>query len=442
MTSFQFEFDQLPDPNPDGIAGLQIKVGGVVFTELMRRGQNTVDAMLRVPAAPLAFWLAEKWWRLRWEPKIGSTSHSWHMSHELPAIGQGHAWPKLTLWGDRDRVMLVSKADPPGIAGPVRFTTNAVVSVPAEEFEATLDRALDVVRGLIPNDDRNAFNALLEALRSERGDPESARWRRLEAICGYNPDEAPDELINGLLQLENEFKEDDVEDAIAGAPGENAARNFRDVLAAAEHGMIVDFTEALRIAHYDRVQADSLQPWQAAENLAAAVRDRLGLGNRPLRNKALGDLVKCLPRYLSDRPNDALVPYGLRLMSRGKQSTVLLTARWTHDRRFQLARTIGDAIWTEGSNLGAISNISSSRQKFQRSFAAALLCPVEGLWEFLNTTDPTDSDIAAAAKHFHVNEKTVRTVLVNKRLVERGRLDQPLSDLPDAASVDEFADAA
>jgi Zn-dependent peptidase ImmA (M78 family) len=89
-----------------------------------------------------------------------------------------------------------------------------------------------------------------------------------------------------------------------------------------------------------------------------------------------------------------------------------------------------------------MSNVATARQKFQRAFAAALLCPEEGLVEFLGTTEPTDSDIAAAARHFHVNEKTVRSVLVNKHLMERRRLGQPLNDPLDASRVDELADAA
>ena len=141
MTHFQIALEELPPPNPDGIAGLLMRVGDTVLTSVVRSG-SAKDASLRIPAGPLAFWVAENWWRLRWEPKATPPLDAWRMSHEMPAIGHGHAWPRVTIWGDRDRVMLVSRADPPGLVGPVRFTTNAVTFVPAAEFETALDEYL------------------------------------------------------------------------------------------------------------------------------------------------------------------------------------------------------------------------------------------------------------------------------------------------------------
>ena len=61
---------------------------------------------------------------------------------------------------------------------------------------------------------------------------------------------------------------------------------------------------------------------------------------------------------------------------------------------------------------------------------------------FLGIDNPSDEDISAAARYFHVSERVVRSVLVNKRLMERERLHIPFDDLRANEPVEELADAA
>jgi hypothetical protein len=440
MSTLQIALTRLAEPNPDGVSGFELRVGDAILTHLIRSGAE--DTKLLVPVAPLAFWFAENWWRLRWEPRTSKPSDSWRMAHEMSAIGNGHAWPRVTIWGDRDRVMLLARAEHPGIAGPVRFLTNAVVFTPGPDFEATLDAFFEQAVGIVPAVDRNELKALLDALGRERCDIELSRWRRLEAVSGYDPDEAPELLISRLCELETCYRSEDVEEAVAAAPGSSAAQTLEATVEAATHAPPVDFDKSLNATLLAGKHLDRLKPWELAESVASELRRDLDLGTGPLLNPALGQLAGVSARLLSDHTGTRRRPYALRLSRSASHSTVLLTARWAHDRRFQLARAIGDAIWSNNSQLGPISGLSSSRQKFQRAFAAAVLCPVEGLREYLGSEDPEDSDIAAAARHFHVNEMTVRTVLVNKHLMERQRLGQPLSDPLDASRLDEVADAA
>jgi len=442
MSVLEIDLTRFGEPNPDGICGLEMRVGDALLTRLVRSGAGAEDTKIRVPAAPLAFWFAENWWRLRWEPRRSMPSDNWRMAHEMSAIGYGHAWPRVTIWGDRDRVLLVARAESPGIAGPVRFLTNAVVFTPGPDFEATLDRFLEQAVGIVPAADRGALRALVETLGRERHDTELSRWRRLEAVSGHDPDGAPEALISSLCELETRYRSEDVEEAVAAAPGLNAAHTLEAALEAAEHAAPVDFDRSLHATRLVSKHVDRLQPWALAEHVAGELRRDLDWGARPLLNRALGELAGVSARLLGNHTATPPRPYALRLSRSASHSTVLLTARWAHDRRFQLARAIGDAIWSDNSELGPISGLSSSRQKFQRAFAAALLCPEEGLREYLGSEDPEDTDIAAAARHFHVNEKTVRTVLVNKRLMERQRLGQPLSDPLDPSRLDEVADAA
>lgn len=441
MSSMQALLLPRPQPNPEGIAELSVTVGDIVMTRLVRPGANTTSDAVRIPAAPLGFWIADHWWRLRWEPKSAKPDDNWRAAHFMPAIGQGHAWPPITIWGDRDRVMLVSRADPPGIASPARYLTNAVTFARGKDFEVVADGLLDASAAAAPESDKAALIALIRALREERASPEHAEWRRMEASCGFDPDEAPETLIESMLSFSKQYGNADAEEAASAAPGPDAAATLTATVDLAERGPRVDFSQVVEAAKLQRQVADVAPPWVLAEEAAKLVRQQIGGLTDPVWNKRLADLAAISVRELKDH-DASPVPYGLRLAREGDRQTVLMTAKWSFDRRFQLARAMGDAIWTGGSSLGPISGTATARQKFQRAFAAALLCPIEGLDTLLEGQEPTDSDIAAAAKHFHVNERTVRTVLVNKHLMERRRLGQPLSDPLDGSGLDQVADAA
>jgi hypothetical protein len=419
-----------------------VTVGDIVMTRLVRPGTNTSSDAVRIPAAPLGFWIADHWWRLRWEPKSAKPNDDWRTAHSMPAIGHGHAWPPITIWGDRDRVMLISRADPPGVASPARYLTNAVTFVSGDDFEVVADSLLDASAATAPERDRAALTALIRALREERASHEHAEWRRMEASCGFDPDKAPETLIETMLDFSIRYGVVDAEEAASAAPGPDTAITLTEAVALAERGPTVDFRPAIDAAKLQRL-ADGVPPWVLAEEAARVVRQQIGGTTEPVWNKRLAEMAAISAAELTDRVASP-VTYGLRLAREGdgQRQTVLMTARWSFDRRFQLARAMGDAVWTGGSSLGPISGAATARQKFQRAFAAALLCPIEGLDAFLEGQEPTDPDIAAAARHFHVNERTVRTVLVNKHLMERRRLGQPLNDPLDGSRLDQVADAA
>jgi hypothetical protein len=441
MSSMQATLSPSPQPNPEGIAALSVTVGDIVMTRLVRPGANTTSDAVCIPAAPLGFWIADHWWRLRWEPKPGKPDDDWRMAHSMPAIGHGHAWPPITIWGDRDRVMLISRADPPGVASPARYLTNAVTFARGEDFEVVADGLLDASAATAPERDRAALTGLIRALREERASPEQAEWRRMEASCGFDPDKAPETLIETMLGFSKLYAVADVEEAASAAPGPHTAAVLNEAVALAEHGPTVDLRPVVKATKLQRPMADGVPPWVLAEEAAKVVRQQIGRPTDPIWNKRLAELAAISVGELTDHVVPS-VPYGLRLARKRGEQTVFMAAKWSFDRRFQLARAMGDAIWTGGSSLGPMSSAATARQKFQRAFAAALLCPIEGLDGFLEGQEPTDADIAAAARHFHVNEQTVRTVLVNKHLMERRRLGEPLSHPLDGSRLDQVADAA
>jgi hypothetical protein len=163
MTDLNFTLREL-DPSRE-LAGLVIRLGDAVLTRLVRPSSNTEDIELRIPPGPLGIWLAENWWRLRWEcrPPKGITSE-WREAHDMAAIGAGHAWPSIAFWGEGRRIMVLAKADAPGVMGPVRFLQDALSFVLATSFEAALNAVFGGVSGMLAGEDRVSFQALISAL--------------------------------------------------------------------------------------------------------------------------------------------------------------------------------------------------------------------------------------------------------------------------------------
>jgi len=360
----------------------------------------------------------------------------------MAAIGAGYAWPSVAFWGEGQRITIFAKADPPGVMGPVRFLQSALAFIPAASFESAVDSLFDAVGTMLDGEDIAAFRALINALHDERNDVEISAWRRLEAINGFDPDDAPEELISSLLRLSERFSANDVEEAAAAYPGIGSAETLTKLVddVSTKRFTSVNFDDAInRVGRI--VPGDPREPWHMAE--IAASRLRGGLGAGALLNRRFADLIAVDPNvFRSSSATGRVLPYGIRLSGSPTDQRVLLRARWSQDRRFELMRALGDAIWSYVSPLGPISRAGTARQKFQRAFAATMLCPLEELADYLGCVDPSDEDIAAAARHFHVSERVVRSVLVNKHLMDRNRLEIPEIVAPAGTPIEEIADAA
>ena len=102
---------------------------------------------------------------------------------------------------------------------------------------------------------------------------------------------------------------------------------------------------------------------------------------------------------------------------------VLRKSSWKTGRRFDVARLLGDQLASAGlESLFPATHADTYRQKWQRAFAAELLCPFEPLRERLGG-DLSDEGIEREAQHFGVSSLAVRTILVNNGLLERTSLE-------------------
>ena len=152
----------------------------------------------------------------------------------------------------------------------------------------------------------------------------------------------------------------------------------------------------------------------------------LGDSKRTTKEYAFGRTMNVSKDGFRGRESEATkLQYGLRLRKGdGGRNVVALCSRWAQGRRFELCRTLGDAIWSGGDALGPMTKTRTGRQKFQRAFAQSLLCPYRDLLSYINTEQPSEDDIAAAARYFHVSERVIQTVLVNKGIIGRQEFDE------------------
>ena len=166
--------------------------------------------------------------------------------------------------------------------------------------------------------------------------------------------------------------------------------------------------------------------WEIAENSAKALRRGLGIQAGPLKNTRLSELLNSSTMHFGGRESEPTGRrYGVGLKGEdGESSLVSLCALWSQGRRFELCRTLGDAIWSGNDALGPITRAKTGRQKFQRAFARSLLCPYEDLLAHVDTDAPSEDDVTAAARNFHVSERVIQTVLVNKGAIGRRQFDE------------------
>ncbi len=405
---------------------ISLRSGEACFTELVRSGSNGSDDYLQAPPIQLAFWITDNWWRLRWEPVTSErVDPNWRLAHELSAIGGGYIWPRLRIWGEDTRVGLGCRSDPLSMNFALRFTKDALIFVGAEQFESSVDRFLDRAVEAISND-KEALRAQLSALKEERTDDSMATWRRLEAKLGYDVDKAPSELIEVLLNYVKTYGHDGVEEAIVSSQRESAADTLKEeIKIAKKSGVVCELDDAISAAGPIRRPSDK-PIWETAEEVATAARRGLGAESGRLGNTRLGDFLKVTKEHFRNRVSEpAGRHYGLRLrVGDGEKNVVALSARWPQGRRFELCRTLGDAIWSGNDALGPITRAKTGRQKFQRAFAQSFLCPYEDLLSYINTETPSEDDIAAAARSFHVSERVIQTVLVNKGVIGRRQFDE------------------
>ena len=381
----------------------------------------------RASTVRLGFWFADNWWRLRWEPidDPRSPSPDWRMAHELSSGPGDEGWPPLSIYGVGNRVILTP---PPRIARDdesISYLLDRPVSVDAEGYERGVDDFLGVVINQGAHHvDGYALKALVAQLMTERQNPELAGWRRLEACLGYDPDRSPEAVVSAMAAFEERLGGVGLIEAAVASPGAGAPVALQAALeAVAGSQLTFDLDDVLRLAP---TQISSSIPWQAAEDAARALREALGLDDR-VSWQNLGDLLRVRWDVLKTATATARgLPFAAMLDEDGRGGRVALQFGPNLDRRFEIGRHIGDAIWMQGNHFGVVSRAKTDRQKFQRAFAQALFVPIEKLRRFVNFSRPEDWQLEQAGQWFGVRPTVVRALLMAKGVLARETLADQL----------------
>lgn len=407
-------------------ADLTVSVNEFVATELDDLLARTTRKAAHLGAYHLARWLAGNWWRLRWEPER-QDSIGYRMSHYLAAAGEGFVWPDVRFFSDGETVVIHGRPTQASGVAPIRYLNEFDTSTTASEFERAIDEFISAVvtrldaTGHADNDLRQLW---LEVL-SERKDPESTEWRRLEALLGYDPDEAPTALMESLTRSAGDVGADALRE-VAAAARENTQDQLgklRD--AAATATVTARVPDLAKLAAAAQPTSADEFPWQRAARTAAEARAAWGLNLHPIDDAALARIFDVPTGFVSNA--DACTS-PLSAGFREHESDcfkVAINKRPRTSRRFALARLAGDSvIAARPDRLLPVTDAGTARQKFQRAFAQELLCPFNAIKQHIGSGEPTDSRMEDIAEEFSVSPLLVRTTLVNHHRLDRGALDQ------------------
>ncbi|MGN7295473.1 hypothetical protein [Rhizobium sp. SAFR-030] len=410
-------------------AEIGIRLGYNILTRVADFELGTNRDFFRASATTLALWFVENAWRLRYEtlhdPRYPSVD--WRLSHDMTSVGAGLLWPPAMIYGSGERVIFAPSVGPRTNVGAQQFLEVLPGSVIGRDFDDELERFFSKV--IDHHGNRASGEELIARVarwRDERVDPDFAGWRRLEAALGYNIDAAPENLLEHLIKLESLVGESGIEEAAASSPGAQSASTLSTALEATQNSPLqLDFA-VIEGVNIDASMSNA-HPWQLAEAAAANVRQKLGLRSTPLLNRDFAQILNVNWQTIKDaRAIAADLPYAARLMGKGELNNVALQTTHQKDRRFELARMLGDAIWSGDAKFGLVSRAKTDRQKFQRAFAQSLLCPYDALKDSIDMSAPSDVQIAGAAQKFHVRESVITSLLAYKGVLQFENLEQRL----------------
>ncbi|MFY0992590.1 hypothetical protein [Halomonas sp. C05BenzN] len=398
-----------------GKAEWSLSINGQLATELEDLGTGVVRERVVAPLELLGEWLAHNWWRLRWEPEQQRPDHDWRMSHCLPAIGGGVAWPNLMFSSDGD--FILCRCEPTaklkGGGMPVRYLSRFEESITADAFERGVDgfmsrlgERLDISR--YRQDLIDLWNAVLE----ERRNPDAAIWRKLEALLGFDVDEGPEGLLSQLTQRFDTLGREAVSEVAAEGRHDSLQVLARLELTAARApvGAAPPEEQALRSA-IQRIPHN--QPtWRRAAEAARMARRQWNLGDGPLLDAQLLDLLE-LPKEVLSESSGA--PHGLPVAMRTERGLrIALERKRLTGKRFALARILADELLAPPDDrLLPVTDSKTVRQRFQRAFAQEFLCPFSSLEEELSNQPVNEEFIEDTAERYGVSFQTVSYLLQN-----------------------------
>ncbi len=404
------------------LAQLEIHVGDYNLTRNENIFSQSIQNHVIVSSYPLAFWMLQNWWRLLYEPLPAPNKPdvSWRMAHELGAADHGFVWPKILFASDSLNVQVWSSPSEVNCQQSVRYINglNLPVSISITEFRQALFDFISTVENRLEAFGLGAsdLSALFSIVKEEEQIEDSSIYRKLEALMGFDPDECSPDAMEYAIKLYSEYGEGTLLELapVYGKMGQEELLKpiEKFISAPGVYGKPTFSTKQIA----NSTCADSA-PWRVAVDNAQKLRSEIGNTNSPIDTKTLFELLG-----IASSAIDKWEPMGRSSVSVGiptDDQTIKFVPRKKHpiSKRFELSRYVGDFIQTGSNQWLTNTDLSTSRQKYQRAFAAEFLCPINGLINFLES-DFSNEAIEDAAEHFDVSEQTISSLLANNNYIE------------------------
>ncbi|MEW6161422.1 MAG: hypothetical protein AB1813_28670, partial [Verrucomicrobiota bacterium] len=311
---------------------------------------------------------------------------------------------------------------------PIRYLNRVRTRISASEFEHKVDSFMEGILSRLQSrnvDDKN-LAALWTEVLGERNNPKASERRILEAILGFDPDEAPDELLKQVLNDVDQLGRNAVVEVAAEArdSAPKVLELIRELLKAKGKPKGGGFRVSLPDLNIPPGFDERLErPWQKGSELAKIARKQWGFDGEPVENAKLANLIDTKSTlFTNSLTSGTRIPFGVRKGSTGLFDVFFDSPNET-SRRFAICRMIGDHLFFASQEmLLPTTRAKTARQQFQRAFAQEFLCPFEALRQRL-PSQPDEDDISNVAKSFDVSPLLVRTTLVNKGELDREALN-------------------
>ncbi len=216
-------------------------------------------------------------------------------------------------------------------------------------MEDVVDGFLEDVLARLDEDGLRTTNLhrLWNDLMTERENPEVARFRRLEAQLGCDPDEVDEDTIRSRLgdaaALGEEALGEVAADAALCGHAFDCMMSASDIMeTAGRSGFDADVGDVIALPEEETVpQFESADAWRVGKCMARALRDRNSLDGQPVSDQRLADFAGTTSRAITEihRRSDGI---SFALRQQHGHTRISLRSGWKTGRRFELARLIGD----------------------------------------------------------------------------------------------------
>lgn len=422
-------------------ARLEIWLGDECLSHVEDLSTRTARRSIYGSLYPLAEWVAYNWWQLQAHVRPAALSprywtyaspapprryaRSWLNYHNLRAVGDGQAWPDMTLLPEGRQMRIVWRHDRPPLPEhrTVRFLAegesivepSSVSSALSKLIEAVLtrlaeanvhDTPLEKEWNAVTQQDQDEVEFCIAASRlgldpySLQGDvarliEESGERLEARLLSEFLDAVSPGKLAHGLSWITS------TSDEIADFSGGASSDDLRDLTASVQESEPLPSTFG--------------QPWEIGWAQARSIRSALNVDQtKPL---SLGSLVSTAQKTSEDRRLEAL---GGRSNDR---SSVVFLGRDRVDEavRFVQARALWHLLFEQREvNRFLLTPSQTYSRRIERAFAAELMAPAEGIRAIVDGSEEfiTHEDLERAGSHFRISHFVIRHQIENQLELE------------------------